>query len=497
MTFFRTCIQLGGLFLFCLFGKILFAQDQDSIPASYLNNWQTFHEKGDYEAAIEQAQNVFELGKEIDNPRVMANALFWQSQSELAKPSKVKANRRVAERHLKEALDLVQRFDDTQLEYSIVALLRQIATDDNDQTSLAIFEERLAALASQAAALNSNQTLAEELELLDEQKMELQGLLDSLNEDQMKNALLLARQKNMLDSLKMVRMEETFLLEKKEMTLKEQKSQLELQENQLRLSASQRNLFFALAAILALLAVGVFLRFTNTKKYNAVLEGKNQDLKLEREKSDSLLLNILPATVAEELKNTGVAQARRYEKATVMFSDFKNFSQFAKSMPPELLVEELDLYFKAFDEIITQYNLEKIKTIGDAYLCVGGVPQKPGYQPQNVIRAALEIQDLLAEMKATRLAQGKPYFEARIGIHTGPLVAGVVGSKKFAYDIWGDTVNIASRMESNGEVWKVNVSISTYELVKDAFKFEYRGVLPIKNRGEVAMYFVEERERKA
>lgn len=210
----------------------------------------------------------------------------------------------------------------------------------------------------------------------------------------------------------------------------------------------------------------------------------------EQQRSERLLLNILPTMVAEELKKNGVTKARRYEQATVMFVDFKEFSKIAKLLPPEELVAELDTYFKAFDKIIKKYHIEKIKTIGDAYMCVGGLPDVEGSEPKDVVLAALEIQALLDQFRAERARVGKTFFEARIGIHTGPLVAGVVGSMKFAYDIWGDTVNIASRLESNGQPWRVNISAATYALVKDEFEFETRGIIPIKNNNEIAMYFV-------
>jgi len=286
-------------------------------------------------------------------------------------------------------------------------------------------------------------------------------------------------------------MQDAFLLEKKELELKDQKTQVALQQNQLRLQSSQRNFFIAIAGILTLFAIGIYFRFSEIKKYNIILNAKNEALIAEQQRSEMLLLNILPAMVADELKNSGITKARRYEQATVMFSDFKDFSQIAKTLPPEQLVAELDVYFKAFDYIIGKYQIEKIKTIGDAYMCVGGIPDVKGSSPKDVVKAALEIQSLLAKFKVERQKAGKPFFEARIGIHTGPLVAGVVGSKKFAYDIWGDTVNVASRLETSSEAGRVNISETTYKLVKTEFKCEARGLVAIKNLNQVAMYFVE------
>lgn len=212
----------------------------------------------------------------------------------------------------------------------------------------------------------------------------------------------------------------------------------------------------------------------------------------EQARSEELLLNILPAAIASELKKTGVAQARQYAQATVLFTDFKGFSKIANGMTPEKLVADLDYCYGEFDKIIEKNDLEKIKTIGDSYMCAGGLPESDTDHAIRMVRAALDIQKFLTRWNLERIEGGYPALEARIGIHTGPLVAGVVGSKKFAYDIWGDTVNIASRVESAGEAGRVNVSENTFSLIKDRFKCSFRGVLPIKNLNPVAMYFVEE-----
>jgi adenylate cyclase len=218
----------------------------------------------------------------------------------------------------------------------------------------------------------------------------------------------------------------------------------------------------------------------------------------EKERSEKLLLNILPSEVAEELKEKGSAEAKQFEKVTVMFTDFKGFTQISEKLSPAELVAEIHTCFKAFDNIITKHNIEKIKTIGDSYMCAGGLPVANKTNATDVVKAALEIQQFMQQHLHQRKNEGKEIFEIRIGIHTGPVVAGIVGVKKFAYDIWGDTVNIASRMESSGEAGKVNISGSTYQLVKDlpagqAGKFNciHRGKIQAKNKGEIDMYFVE------
>jgi adenylate cyclase len=204
-----------------------------------------------------------------------------------------------------------------------------------------------------------------------------------------------------------------------------------------------------------------------------------------------LLLNILPEETAKELETQGHAQTRYYENVSVLFTDFKGFSSIAGKLTPQELVAELNEYFVAFDEIVERHGLEKIKTIGDAYMCAGGIPVPNETHPLNALEAALEMQEFMAARNAVLQSKGLHGWELRIGIHTGPIVAGVVGKKKYAYDIWGDTVNIASRMESNGEPGKVNISSSTYQQIKDKYQCLYRGKISAKNIGEVDMYFVD------
>lgn len=215
---------------------------------------------------------------------------------------------------------------------------------------------------------------------------------------------------------------------------------------------------------------------------------RNVELKKERDRSEALLLNILPAEVAEELKEKGSADAKLFDEVTVLFTDFKGFTNVSEQLTPQELVNELNECFKVFDEIIGRYNIEKIKTVGDAYLAAAGLPSPNQSHADDMIRAALEIRDFMVSRKKKL---GKRTFEMRVGIHSGSVVAGIVGVKKFAYDIWGDTVNTAARMEQHGVPGKVNISHTTYELVKDKFRCEYRGELEAKNKGKLKMYFVE------
>lgn len=236
---------------------------------------------------------------------------------------------------------------------------------------------------------------------------------------------------------------------------------------------------------------GFMVGFTVVLLFAGIFFTQRNKIKEGKKLSDELLLNILPEEVAEELKQKGKTEAKMFDEVTVMFTDFKNFTQISEKLSPSELVEEIDTCFKAFDNIITKYNIEKIKTIGDSYMCVGGLPSTNQSHAADVVNAAIEIQQFIKTHITERIEQGKEPFEIRIGIHTGPVIAGIVGVKKFAYDIWGDTVNIASRMESSGEVRKINISGTTYELVKDQFNCSYRGKIKAKNKGEIDMYFVE------
>ena len=223
------------------------------------------------------------------------------------------------------------------------------------------------------------------------------------------------------------------------------------------------------------------------------LASKNEEILSEKERSEELLLNILPLQTAEELKLNGKADPRYYEQVSVLFTDVKNFTKHAEILSPKELVAEIDFCYKAFDLIMEKHNVEKIKTIGDSYMAAGGIPEKNSTNALDTVRAAFAIRDFMKEYQAKRIQAGYEPFEIRIGIHTGPVVAGVVGTKKFAYDIWGDTVVIAVRMESNSDVGRVNISQTTYELLKDnsEFTFEPRGKVQAKNKGFVEMYFVD------
>ncbi|MCK5102609.1 MAG: tetratricopeptide repeat protein [Cyclobacteriaceae bacterium] len=238
----------------------------------------------------------------------------------------------------------------------------------------------------------------------------------------------------------------------------------------------------AIALILiCLLALGLYRRYLFIQKTNKIIEK-------EKNRSEKLLLNILPVETALELKENGRVQAKKFESTTVLFTDFREFTKFAEYVEPEQLIKSIDFYFKEFDEITTKYGLEKIKTIGDAYMCAGGLPIENQTHARSVIQAAKEMIEVVRRELLTQ--NDLIHFEIRIGVHTGPVIAGIVGTKKWQYDIWGDTVNIASRMESNSESGMVNLSETTYNEIKDEFPCEYRGELEVKNHGSMKMYFL-------
>lgn len=237
-----------------------------------------------------------------------------------------------------------------------------------------------------------------------------------------------------------------------------------------------------------LLALGMYRRYKFIKKTNVIIEE-------EKNRSDSLLLNILPVETAFELKKNGKVLAKKFESVTVLFTDFESFTHYAEKLSPEKLVEIVDYYFSKFDAIIEKYNLEKIKTVGDCYMCAGGLPFPTKDHAYRMVLAAFEMVEFVRDSKNNN-PLNHTRFEIRIGINSGPVVAGVVGTKKFAYDIWGDSVNIASRMESNSESGKINISENTYELIKDAFDCDYRGEIEVKNRGLMKMYFINDSKHK-
>jgi class 3 adenylate cyclase len=273
-------------------------------------------------------------------------------------------------------------------------------------------------------------------------------------------------------------------LKQKDVEINEKKialDKLEIAKNR-----NERAYFIAGLLLLSAIIVVISNNYRIKNRSNIKLHRINSLLSTEKEKSDDLLRNILPHEVAEELKATGGARARSFDNVTVLFTDFVDFTETGERRTPQELVDELDICFKAFDEVTDKYHIEKIKTIGDAYLAVAGLPAPDPQHAVHVIQAAMEINSFMKDRKASM-----DTFEIRIGVHTGTVVAGIVGVKKFAYDIWGDTVNTAARMQECSEPGRINISEITYELVKDHFTCNYRGHIDAKGKGKMNMYFVD------
>ncbi|MBE7174153.1 MAG: tetratricopeptide repeat protein [Williamsia sp.] len=265
---------------------------------------------------------------------------------------------------------------------------------------------------------------------------------------------------------------------------KQQVARLERQQQEAAAKCRQQALTAGLLCTLLLAGIALFA-YRNKQKANRIIHE-------EKKRSDDLLLNILPHEVADELKNKGYSEAKGFEQATVLFADIKEFTKMGEQLSPKELVFELDYYFRLFDTIIEEFTVEKIKTIGDAYLCAGGLPVSTATHALDVVRAAVNMQQQLLKIRQEKMAADQIFFEFRIGIHTGPVVAGIVGIKKFAYDIWGDTVNTAARMEQCSEPGKINISGETYNHVREQFACTYRGKIPVKHKLDMDMYFVDE-----
>jgi len=229
-----------------------------------------------------------------------------------------------------------------------------------------------------------------------------------------------------------------------------------------------------------------YMSWVKSKK----IEIQREEMKSDKEKIDKLLLNILPESVARELKDQGFVKPVFYDAVTIVFTDFVGFTKISELLTPDQLVKELDDAFSLFDRLMDKYGLEKLKTIGDAYMFAGGVPVVNNTHEIDAVLGSLEIRDVVEKINRKKKKAEWPVFEIRIGINTGPLMAGVVGEKKFVYDVWGDSVNLAKRMVSAGARGQVNISAVTYERVKDFFVTEQRGQILAKNKGAVNMYFV-------
>jgi adenylate cyclase len=400
----------------------------EDTPYALTNIGRVYRKRKDYDKAIEYQKQAFEFAKKLDSKLEMARALKFLAKSYYEK---------------KDIKDALLTYTDAY----------KIAEEINAQEELKDIYEGL------ALCYSANHDFGN--------AFKYQSLFTAI-----KDTIYNIETGKKLNSLVF-----NYEIDKKQNEISLLTKDKEIQEQVIQKQRLVRNGFIGGFAIVLVFA-GVF--FTQRNRISK-----------EKKRSDELLLNILPEETAEELKATGTAKAKSFDMVSVLFTDFKNFTQASEKLSPEELVEEINHCYSEFDKIITKHGIEKIKTIGDAYMCAGGLPVANKTHPYDAVAAGLEMVKFIEKNKQERIAINQPFFELRLGIHTGPVVAGIVGIKKFAYDIWGDTVNTASRMESSGEIGKVNVSGTTYELVKDKFKCVHRGKVKAKNKGEIDMYFVE------
>jgi len=335
--------------------------------------------------------------------------------------------------------------------------------------------------------LNEGRTVAEKM---DDVKPELSDLYQSMADmyaanGDFRNAFTYETQYSALkDSLYSIETKKQLNQLQFDFELSKKEAELSLNTERLRREKQARNGITVTLLILLIGAIIIYRSYLQKARINKILDKQKEEI-------EALLLNILPKEVADELRSEGKSQPRHFDEVSVLFTDFIGFTHIADKLNPNSLVEELNECFIAFDTIVAKYGLEKIKTIGDSYMCAGNLPSAIPDHSYKIIKAALEMKEFIKVWNEKRKTEGKNPWEVRMGIHTGPVVAGVVGKKKYAYDIWGSTVNIASRMESACLPGKLNISESTFEKIKDRFECVHRGKVNAKNVGDMDMYFVE------
>ncbi|MCB0734199.1 MAG: hypothetical protein H6608_12030 [Flavobacteriales bacterium] len=476
-------------------GEVAQGNDQSSQRA-----WELFHEaqalkSSDKKAAFAKLDECIAIAKTLNDGGILFQAYYAMGEMHREKRSLLQPKaaiqayeeaakyatnigdkngilasyKRLAEEYAflkmtNQALDYYRKYTEIE-EQNIQRKVKQLA-DNLEQTSKSLEQTSNSLTAT-------NQTLQQtkhDVEVKDEQ---ISGLVED-------NQAAVAT----IDSMSETQMKAQLKIQEQE--LENQQIKLDLSEEK-----NKRNILLGTVIGIVLVLTFLFLAFMQNKRSNRKLAEKNKVIEEEREKSDELLLNILPKPVASELKERGQTTPHHYDNVTVLFTDFQSFTTIAEGMTPIELVNEINYYFRAFDRIISRYNIEKIKTIGDAYMCVSGLPEPNPDHCSEVLKAAIEMRDFVIKEEEERARDKRPAFKMRMGIHSGSLVAGVVGSTKFIYDVWGDTVNTAARMEQNGEVEKINVSEEVYKLARLQFNFTSRGSIQAKNKGQLNMYFLD------
>lgn len=436
-----------------------------------------YAEEGDYTRALEYYRRGLEVREALGDPRGIANTLgnignLYDDQGDFPR----------ALDYLGRSLDIRQTIGDVKGEAGTLQAIGEVYKKQGKYRAAVAECRRAFALSERIGSLdlhkeicnclyesykllgNGGQALAyHELMLATDDSMQLEETARRLQQMEFSKQLL---QDSIANAEKERLIEEAHLEE-------------------VRTKVRTKNIIIGVAAFLLLAAGGFYNRWQYIRKSHATISR-------EKDRSESLLLNILPAEIAQELKANGRAEARNFDRVSILFTDFKGFTEQSARMKAADLVDEINHCFRAFDAITEKYGIEKIKTIGDSYMAAGGLPTPSEDSVRRTVLAALSMQDFIIARKTERDARGLPAFAMRIGIHTGPVVAGIVGVKKFQYDIWGDTVNTASRMESSGTVGTVNISAATYRAIQDDadFRFTSRGRIQAKGKGEIEMYFV-------
>jgi len=452
--------------------------DEYGISVSLTNIGEAYLYQGDYERSIEFLQRSIDISNSRDDKARLAFSI-----SILAEAYSHNGNFKLAQEYYQKGYEI-------SLELGLVNYLAAISVSRGD-----LFR-RVGNLREAIIWCKKGLELAEENNILVKQKEACECLYESTKAlgngiialEYHERFLTLSDSLKLRETQKLLQQMEFANQVEEDSILREQEkleAKLAFQQEVSRQKA-RKNLFLFVGIGIFILAICLWFLLSQTRKSRAII-------RTEKQRSENLLLNILPNEVADELKEKGESVAKKFDDVSVLFTDFQGFTELSGILNPEELVDEINVCYKAFDEIITYYNIEKIKTIGDAYMAAAGLHIPRTSTVKDVVMAGLDMQSFMGKRKLSQQSINKPFFEMRAGIHTGSVIAGVVGIKKFQYDIWGDTVNIASRIESSGEVGKVNISKSTYDLIKNDtdFRFISRGMVHAKSKGDMEMYFVD------
>ena len=432
--------------------------DSLRLATAILNAGDEFYNRKNYDSALVYFKESEKIFENLDYR--IGEAYSWGNTGRVYERM---GQFNVAEKNLKKAIDTLLKLEDyNPICVYLISMCDIYMQKQNPKTALA-FAMRSLVLARQYGFKNQISEANKKLSELYEQSGNYDEALKYYKDH------IVFR-----DSISNLEIERNLLNQRTNYELSQKQVELNL------LNQKRKNQRTILISLLIILGLTTVLLGTLYWYYKAISK--------ETKRSENLLLNILPVEIAKELKQKGKVDAVKFDQVTVLFTDFVEFARSAEHIPPEKLVESIDYYYKGFDEITTKYGLEKIKTVGDSYMCASGLPTISKTHAKSAIMAAKEMIELVN--KALSADDGLSHFEVRIGIHTGPVVAGIVGIKKWQYDIWGDTVNIASRMESTSDPGRINLSETTYQQIKDEFPCTYRGEIEVKNHGALKMYFL-------